>query len=89
MIYIFNRVPFKSIDKTTKSQSNHTFKVWGCDVKCLVSDKLRAKLDKSKFMGYSKEIIGYYFYYSIEKNCLSQNTLSRKIFLLKEAVGVR
>jgi hypothetical protein len=38
--------------------------VWGCEAyaKCLMSDKLTQKLDKYFFIGYPREIKGYYFY---------------------------
>jgi hypothetical protein len=35
-------------------------------MKCIVSEKLKAKLDKYKFVGYPKEIIGYYLYHLVE-----------------------
>jgi hypothetical protein len=44
-------------------------------MKCIVSEKIKAKLDKYKFVGYLKEIIGYYLYHLVEKKCLSKNML--------------
>jgi hypothetical protein len=32
-------------------------------MKCIVSIKIKAQLDKCKFMGYSKETIEFYFYH--------------------------
>lgn len=45
-----------------------------CDVyvKCIVFEKLWAKSDKYKFVGYLKEIIGYYLYHFFKQKCLSQ-----------------
>jgi len=57
-------------------------------MKCIVSKKLVAKLDKYKFMRYLKEIIEYYLYHPVEKKCLFQNMLPfyRKKLFLKRAV---
>jgi hypothetical protein len=44
-------------------------------VKHNVSEKLEAKSDKYKFMGYPKQTAGYYFYHSIEQ----------KVFISKHA----
>ena len=44
-------------------------------MKCIVSKKLGAKLDECKFVGYSKETIGYYLYHPVEQKYLSQNML--------------
>jgi hypothetical protein len=44
-------------------------------MKCIVSEKLRAKLDECKFVGYSKETIWYYLYQPVEQKYLSQNML--------------
>jgi hypothetical protein len=48
-----------------------------CDayVKSIVSENIRVKSDKYKFMKYPKETIGYYLYHLVEKTCLSQNML--------------
>jgi len=40
-------------------------------IKHIVSEKLGAKLDKHKFVGYLKEIIGYYLYHPVEQKFLS------------------
>ena len=39
-------------------------KVWRClaYIKCLKTDKLEPRYDKCLFVGYPKEIKGYYFY---------------------------
>ena len=43
-------------------------KIWGCEVfvKCPTSGKLDPKSDKCFFVGYPKELKGYYFYYQSE-----------------------
>lgn len=57
-------------------------------MKRLVSDKLRTKSDKCKFVGYPKETIGYYFYHPIEKMCFSQICyLYRKAFSFEKING--
>ena len=68
--FTLNRVPSKSVDKTTyeiwtaKSHSLSFLKIWGCEayVKRLQSDKLTPKSDKCIFVGYPRETLGYYFY---------------------------
>ena len=45
-------------------------------MKCNESDKLEARFDKSNFMGYPKQIKGYYFYHPIEQ----------KVFVSKHAI---
>ena len=53
-------------------------RIWGCEshVKRLTSDKLAPKTDKCLFVGYSKEIKGYYFY----------NPSKNKVFVAHKAV---
>ncbi|RVW49665.1 Retrovirus-related Pol polyprotein from transposon TNT 1-94 [Vitis vinifera] len=43
-------------------------KVWGCPayVKKLQTDKLEARSDKCRFIGYPKETMGYYFYHPLD-----------------------
>ena len=68
--FTLNRVPSKSVVKTPyemrtgKSPSLSFLKIWGCEafVKRLESDKFALKSDKSIFVGYPKETLGYYFY---------------------------
>jgi hypothetical protein len=47
-------------------------KIWGCEVfvKRLTSDKLGPKVDKYFFVGYPKEMKGYYFYYLSENKII-------------------
>ena len=67
------------------------FKVWGCDayVKKLQPDKLEPKLEKSVFIGYPKEILGYTFYHATEgKRFVAKNgSFLEKEFLSKEVSG--
>src|SRR6185312_7382327 len=68
--FTLNRVPSKSVDKTTyeiwtgKTPSLSFLKIWDCEayVKRLQSDKLAPKSDKCIFVGYPKKTLGYYFY---------------------------
>jgi hypothetical protein len=55
--------PHIKYKKSTRSNLSY-LKIWGSDayVKCIVSEKLRAKSDKYKFIGYLKEPIGNYSY---------------------------
>ena len=72
--FILNRVPLKSVEKTTykiwtgKTPSLSFLKIWGCEayVKRQISEKLAPKSDKCLFMGYPKETKGYYFYNAFE-----------------------
>ena len=81
--FLLNKVPTKSVDKTPyeiwhgkKPNLSYT-RIWGCRtyVKHASSDKLGARSDKCKFVGYPKEIIGYYFY----------NSTKQKVFVSKHA----
>ena len=97
-----NRALSKAAEKTpyelwTKKPPRLSFlKIWGCEayVKRLISDKLHPKSDKCFFVGYPKEIKGYYFYNKsenkvfvdrdgvfLEKDHLSKMTSGRKIEL--------
>jgi nucleoside diphosphate kinase len=40
-----------------------------------VFEKLGAKLDKYKFLGYPKQTTEYYFYHHVEQKIFSQNML--------------
>src|SRR6266496_3030926 len=70
-IYILNRVPYKSIDKTLyelcfgRKPSLEHLRTWGCPayVKKLMTTKLESKSKKLYFVGYPKETRGYYFYH--------------------------
>lgn len=82
--YILNRVPSKSVPQTPyeiwngkKPSLNHV-KIWGCPayVKKHDVDKLEARSDKCRFVGYPKESLGYYFYHPTEQ----------KVFVSKFAI---
>ena len=67
---MLNNISNKSVSKTPYEiwsgyRSNLSyFRVWRCPayVKRLQTDKLNPKSDKYNFVGYPKEIRGYYFY---------------------------
>ncbi|KAJ1417936.1 Retrovirus-related Pol polyprotein from transposon TNT 1-94 [Sesbania bispinosa] len=69
--YLLNKVPTKSVSTTPyeiwkgRKPSLKHIKVWGCPayVKRLQTDKLEARSDKCRFIGYPKETMGYYFYH--------------------------
>ena len=60
-------------------------KVWGCEVyvKRLITTKLEPKSDKCLFVGYPKEIRGYYFYNPSEGKVFVART---GVFLEKEFI---
>jgi hypothetical protein len=72
---LLNNVSLKYVDKTPyeiwngKRPKQSYLKIWRCNayVKHIVSEKLVAKLDTCKFVGYLKESIGYYFYHPIKQ----------------------
>ena len=94
-VYLLNRVPSKSVDKTpyemwcNKKPVLALIKIWGCPayVKHIVSDKLEAKSDKCLFVGYPKETKGYYFYHASEQKAFvsRHSTFLEKEFLLTES----
>ena len=67
--YILNHVPSKSISTTPyeiwhgKAPSLKHVKIRGCPtyIKKLKIDKLDARLIQSRFIGYPKDSLGYYF----------------------------
>jgi transposase InsO family protein len=69
-IYILNRIPSKSVEKTPyelwlgKVPTFSHIRTWGCPayVKKMLTDKLESKGEKGYFVGYPKETRGYYFY---------------------------
>ena len=68
-------------------------RIWGCEshVKKLTSDKLAPKTDKCLFMGYPREIKGYYFY-NPNKNKVFiawKAMFLEKEFIFKKIVGVK
>ena len=82
--FMLNRTPTKAAEKTpyeiwTGHKPNMSFlRIWGCKshVKKLISDKLAPKIDKCLFVGYPKEIKGYYFY----------NPNENKVFVARKVV---
>ena len=92
--FTLNRVPSKSVEKTPyeiwtgKSPRLSFLKIWGCEayVKRLTSDKLHPKSDKCCFVGYPREIKGYYFYNQEDaKVFIARNgVFLEKEFLLKD-----
>ncbi|GJS95181.1 retrotransposon protein, putative, ty1-copia subclass [Tanacetum coccineum] len=68
---ILNMVPTKRVDKTPyelwygKVPNLSYLKVWGCEalVKRDMANKLQQRYVKCIFIGYSKETLGYYFYF--------------------------
>ena len=91
---ILNKVPSNSIEKTPyKIWIGHKpilsyLWVWGCSayVKHSQNDKLGPRSDKCYFIGYAKEIWGYYFYLPIEQKVLVG---LKETFLKKEFLGER
>ncbi|CAL2247067.1 unnamed protein product [Prunus armeniaca] len=76
--YLLHRVPSKSVPKTPyemwfgrKPSLNH-LKIWGCSayVKKHDIDKLDARSEMCRFIGYPKETLGYYFYHPNEQKVL-------------------
>ncbi|GJR74595.1 retrotransposon protein, putative, ty1-copia subclass [Tanacetum coccineum] len=73
-IRILNMVPTEKVEKTPyelwygKVPNLSYLKVWGCEalVKRDTPDKLEQRFAKYIFIGYPKEMIGYYFYFSPE-----------------------
>ncbi|KAL4382929.1 hypothetical protein GQ457_15G018860 [Hibiscus cannabinus] len=95
--FTLNRVPSKSVQKTphemwTGKCPNMSFmKVWGCKayVKHHMSTKLEPKSQKCIFVGYPKEIKGYYFYNPKENKVFVARTgvFLEKEFLLNKGSG--
>nr|GFB57178.1 retrotransposon protein, putative, Ty1-copia subclass [Tanacetum cinerariifolium] len=101
-ICILNIVQTKKVDKTPyelwyeKVPNLSYLKVWGCEalVKRDMPEKLQQRSVKCIFIGYPKEIRGYYFYFSpekkivvaryaefIEKNLITQEVSKRAVDL--------
>ncbi|GJR63951.1 retrotransposon protein, putative, ty1-copia subclass [Tanacetum coccineum] len=99
---ILNMVPTKMVDKTPyelwygKVPNMSYLKVWGCEalVKRNMLEKLQQRSIKCIFIGYPKEIMGYYFYFPpenkivvaryaefFEKNIITQEVSGRAIDL--------
>ena len=88
--YILNCIPSKSVSTTPydiwhgKAPSFKHVKIWGCPayIKRLKIDKLEARSIQGRFIGYPKDILGYYFYLFTEQVVV---VVSRDaIFLEKE-----
>src|ERR1044072_143610 len=81
--YLLNKVPTKAVSTTPyeiwqgRKPSLKHMKEWGCHayVKRLQTDKLEARSDKCRFIGYPKETMGYYFYHPSE----------HKVFVARDA----
>ncbi|GJU08101.1 retrotransposon protein, putative, ty1-copia subclass [Tanacetum coccineum] len=101
-IHIFNMVPTKKVDKTPyelwygKVPNLSYLKVWRCEalVKRDTPNKLQQRYIKCIFIGYPKEMMGYYFYFPpenkivvaryaefFEKNIISQEVSGRAVEL--------
>ncbi|GJS80739.1 retrovirus-related pol polyprotein from transposon TNT 1-94 [Tanacetum coccineum] len=101
---ILNMVPTKKVNKTPyeiwhRKISNLSYlKVWGCEalVKRDMANKLESRAIKCIFIGYLKEMMGYYFYYPtenkifiaryaeyFERNLISQEASGSTIELMK------
>ena len=82
--FILNCVQSKSIQKTpyeiwTRKHPSMSFmKIWGCEayVRRQASNKLGPKSNKCFFVGYPKQIKGYYFY----------NLAKGKVFVIRTGV---
>ncbi|GJZ07563.1 retrotransposon protein, putative, ty1-copia subclass [Tanacetum coccineum] len=91
---ILNMVPTKKVDRTTyeiwhgKGPKLSYLRVWGCEalVKQDTPDKLNSISIKCIFVGYTKETMGYYFYYPLEnKIFVSQNAeFFKNSFMVQE-----
>ncbi|WRX12996.1 Integrase [Theobroma cacao] len=94
---ILNQVPTKSVDKipyeiwSGKRLNLSYARIWGCTayVKRTMSDKLEARSEKCKFVGYPKETHEYYFYNPIEQKVFVSRhaTFLEKVLLNERASG--
>jgi hypothetical protein len=86
VVFTLNRVPTKSVERTpyeiwTGKRPGLSFlKIWGCEayVKRLMSYKLTPKSDKCFFVGYPRDVKGYYFY----------NKADGKVFVARNGVSM-
>jgi hypothetical protein len=94
--FTLNRLPSRSVEKTPYELwfgrvSNVSFlKIWGCEayVKRLMSDKLSPRSDKCLFVGYPKEIKGYYFFFKSEnKIIVAKHAVFLEEFLARGSSG--
>ena len=87
-IHLSNRVPSKSIPTIPyeiwfdKKSSLGYLKTWGnlAYVKRQMADKLEDRSIIARFIGYPKEFMGYYFYFSQDHNMI----MSQNIMFLKK-----
>ena len=105
-VHILNRVPSKSVHQTpyeiwySKRPSLNYMKVWGCPayVKLPKTNKLDARSEKGRFIGYPKDSLGYYFYFPsdqrisisrnahfLEKEFLEEGGMGRNVELKEES----
>ncbi|GJW94904.1 retrotransposon protein, putative, ty1-copia subclass [Tanacetum coccineum] len=92
---ILNMVLTKKVDRTSyeiwygKAPKLSYLRVWGCEalIKQDTPDKLDSRSIKCIFVGYPKEMMGYYFYYPLEnKIFVSQNAeIFENSFMVQEA----
>nr|GEV98946.1 hypothetical protein [Tanacetum cinerariifolium] len=84
---IFNMVPTKKVDKTPyelwygKVPNFSYLKVWGCEalVKRNMPDKLQQRSIKCIFIGYPKEMMGYYFYFPPENKIVVASEIPMEV----------
>nr|GEX46933.1 reverse transcriptase domain-containing protein [Tanacetum cinerariifolium] len=84
---ILNMVPTKKIDKTPydlwygKVPNLSYLKVWGCEalVKQYIPDKLQQRSVKCIFIGYPKETMSYYFYFSPENKIVVASEIPMEV----------
>ncbi|GKB61780.1 retrotransposon protein, putative, ty1-copia subclass [Tanacetum coccineum] len=94
---ILNMVPTKKVERTPyeiwhgKAPKLSYLRVWGCEalVKRDTPDKLDPRSIKCIFVGYPKEMMGYYFYYPLEnKIFVAQNAeFFENSLMVQEASG--
>jgi hypothetical protein len=94
--FTLNRVPTKFVERTPyeiwigKHPRLSLLNVWRCEayVKCLMSEKLTPKSDECFFVGYPREIKGYYFYNKAEgKVFVASNGIFMEKEFLSKGVG--
>ena len=86
--FVLNNISSKSVSKTPyeiwlgRRPNLSYFRVWGylAYIKRLQTDKLSSKSDKYNFVGYPKEMRGYYFYLPAEQKVF----VSSKAYFLKK-----
>ena len=90
-IHLLNQVLFKSIPTTpyelwhSKKSTLGYLKIWGCPthVKRQQANKLEARSFRTRFIGYPKETMGYYFYILEDHNMIVSHHV---VFLKKEFI---